>query len=237
MKHYDTGLSNKAVASVIVACLVTVGVFAAAVYLPGFPGGPTTPTTPVDSLGSRVADYINSMEANVDFCWISNCSLVNDLTTYYDGQHSGAYVDGVFINKTNGAYDINVLFSPYYENIVGTATISSGTWASFTTSFVDNGIGQMEENTSIADDDFPRVFPVDLYFYMYFNDSTFLFGGFTASDGNFFVRNGTWDGFTEWGHPDFTGWLDEGVWLAEGGHMAQPMADLYTLISSNVSYP
>jgi hypothetical protein len=234
MKNYDTGLSNKALASVVVACLVTAGVFAVAIYLPGIPGGPTTP---VDSLGARVADYINSKDANVDFYWMSNCSLIGDLTTYYDSQHSGAFVDGVYINKTDGGYDINVLFAPYEADIVGTATISGSQWASVTSSLVDDGIGQMEENVTIAGDEFPRSFPVDLFFYIYFNDSTFLYGGFTESDGNFFVRNGTWNGFTEWGHPNFTGWIDEGIWLSEAGHMAQPMVDLYTLITSNVSYP
>jgi hypothetical protein len=239
MKSFDTGVSQRVLASVTVACIITIGVFAAAVYLPGLYGGPTDPTDPGGSLGSRVASFLTTRADDVEFYWMSNCTLVNeDLTQFYDSQHSGAFVDGVYVNRSGSNHEIVVVFSPYDENTTGRGEISVSQWTSITAAIVDNGIGEMESAGSEAPENFPSAFPPTLYFSIFFNDNTCFFGGFSSTDGFMYVRNGTWSGgFYSHGHPHVTGWDPDGVWLIEDGHMSSAMFLLYSTITAAVSYP
>ena len=222
----------------MVACLITVGVFAAAIYLPWMPGDPG-PTDPSGSLGSRVASYLNSRADDVEFYWMSNCTLVNvDLTEFYDSQHSGAFVDGVYVNRSGSDHEIAVLFSPYDTAPVARGDISVSQWTSITTSIIDNGIAQMEDAGDSAPEDTPSAFPLDIYLAIYFNDNTCFIAGFSSTDGYFWMHNGTWTGgFNSHGHPETTGWDPNPIWLLEGGHMASAISELYTAITSTVSYP
>ena len=72
---------------------------------------------------------------------------------------------------------------------------------------------------------------------VFFDDNTCFFAGFSAVDGYFYVKNGTWTGqFGPMGWPITYDW-DVGYWLVEGGHLAAGMSALYTLITDSVTYP
>ncbi|MGY5852506.1 MAG: hypothetical protein RTU92_02955, partial [Candidatus Thorarchaeota archaeon] len=121
MKEYDSGFSRTILMPVTVAVILTVAIFSGAVFLTSLPTTtepptttipttttttlPTTPTTttttPVGTYGALAADYITSRQNDIDFFWACNNTFVNgDLSSFYDGQHSGAYVDSV--RMTNG---------------------------------------------------------------------------------------------------------------------------------------
>jgi hypothetical protein len=239
VKNFDTGLSRKALASVMVACLITVGVFAAAIYLPGFPGGPTGPTNPSASLGAQVAAYLISRADDVEFYWMSNCTLVNeDLTAYYNAQHAGAFVDGVYVNRSGSNHEIVVLFSPYDVAPVGRGNISVDDWTMITASIIDNGIAKMEGAGSEAPEETPSAFPLELYFSIFFNDDTCFLAGFSNTDGYMWMHNGTWSGgFESNGHPEVTSWDFNPIFLLEGGHLAAATVYLHDAVTSAVSYP
>jgi len=236
MKNYNTGLSRKVFASMIAAVVITAGVVALAVYFPGGGGG-TIPTDPT-GLGALTAEYLNSMRDNVEFYFICNSTLVNeDITSFYAQTQPGAFVDGIRMNRTPTGGDIGVLFSPYHAGIIGTGQITTTEWSSLSGLIVDDGIGQMEEPTSPpGPNDFPTSWPVDLYFAMYFNDSTCFYAGFTSTDGLLFIQNGTWTGEFIDGWP-VPGTFSEGAWLLEGGHLATAIDALYTTITTTVDYP
>jgi len=235
MRNYETGISSKVFASVLVAVVITAGVVIVAINLPGGGITPTTtptttsPTNPTYSLGARAATYLNSMRDNVVYYWMSNSTFVNlDLSTYYDGVHSGAFVDGG---------EINILFSPYGSDIVGTGTLTENEWNGMSGSIIDDGIGQMETAANPPTSDWPHTFPIDFYMYVCFNDNSFFYIGYTSSDGLVFLQNGTWSGSVhDQGGPHPITW-DVGYWLDEGGHLEVPLQNLYTTITTSVSYP
>ncbi|TFG34249.1 hypothetical protein EU527_04325 [Candidatus Thorarchaeota archaeon] len=245
MRNYETGLSNKFLASAIVAVIITAGVLIVAINLPG--GGiiPTTPTTttttptnPVNGLGARAAVYLNSMRDNVVFYWMCNSTFVNlNLSTYYNSVHPGAYVDGVYMTENETGGEINILFHPYYDNIVGKGTLTENEWNSLSGSIIDDGIGQMVEATTHPSVDWPHTWPIDFYITVYFNDNTCFYFGFTSGDGFAYMRNGTWSGTTDFhGEPAVISW-GEGFWLNEDGHLEVPLQNLYEAITNTVSYP
>ena len=234
MRNYNTGISGKVFASVIAAVVITAGVFALAVYNPDGGTGPDGPT----SLGAETAEYLNSMRDNVEFYFICNSTLVNeDITDFYAQSHSGAFVDGIRMNRTGSGGDISVLFSPYSAGIIGTGQITTTEWNSLSGLIVDDGIGQMEAPESPpGPNDFPTSFPIDLYFAMYFDDGTFFLVGYTSTDGFLFIQNGTWTGAFVNGWP-VHGSFDEGAWLLEGGHLTAAIDTLYATITTSVEYP
>jgi hypothetical protein len=241
VKNYDTGISSKVYASVLVAVVITAGVVLVGLNLPGGGIGPTGTTTtttrtgPIIGLGARAATYLNSMRDNVVYYWMSNSTFVNqNLTAYYDSQHPGAYVDAVYMTENETGGEITIVFAPYMDNIRGTGVLSETEWNSMSGSLIDDGIGQMEEAASHPTDAWPHTGLVDFYMYAYFNDFTYFYFGFTGSDGFVFLQNGTW--VENDGQPFPTGG-DEGYWLNEGGHLQAPLLSLYNTITTNVSYP
>ena len=245
MKNYDTGISSKVYASILVAIVITSGVVLIGINLPG--GGiiptttiptTTTPMNPVNGLGARAATFLNSMRDNVVAYWMSNSTFVNlDLSTYYDSVHPGAFVDGVYLSETETGGEINVLFSPYLDNIVGTGTLTENEWNGMSGSIIDDGIGQMDAAADPPSGDWPHTYPIDFYMYAFFNDSTYFYFGYTGSDGIVFMQNGTWTGsVTDEGGPRPTGG-DAGVWLDDGGHLELPLQNLFATITNAVSYP
>ncbi len=235
MRNFDTGVSGKVMASVLAAVVITAGVVALAIYFPG--GNEPTPPTPT-GLGAETAIFLNSMNEHVQFYFMLNCTFVNeDITDFYAQSEPGAYVDGVRMNRTTTGGDIQVLFSPYDAEIIGTGHISTTDWNSISGSLIDDGIGQMEAPETPPEDSFPTTWPIDFYFYVYFDDGTYFFSGFSNTDGLLFMENGTWSGeFNMFGWPINTG-ADPGVWLLEGGHLTAGINALYTAITTNVSYP
>ncbi len=245
MRNYETGLSNKFLASVIVAVIITAGVLIIAINLPGggitpttTPPTTTTPTFPVYGLGARAALYLNSMRDNVVYYWMCNSTFVNlNLSSYYDSEHSGAYVDGVYMTENVTGGEINILFHPYTENIVGKGTLTETEWNSLAGSIIDDGVGNMEEAINPPSGDWPHVWPIDFYMTVYFNDSTCFYFGLTKADGFVYIRNGTWSGISDFGgEPVVTSW-DQGYWLDENGYLRDPLQYLYNVITSTVSYP
>lgn len=244
MRNYETGISSKVFASVLVAVVITAGVVIVAINLPGggiIPTGTntTTPTNtnPTVGLGARAANYLNSMRDDVVYYWMSNSTFVNlNLSTYYDSQHSGAFVDAVFMTENETGGEITIAFSPYGDNIRGKGVLTENEWNSMSGAIIDDGIGQMKEAASHPSGDWPHTWPIDFYMYAYFNDNTFFYFGYTGSDGFVFVQNGTWTVSTFDGQP-FPTTHEEGYWLNEGGHLQVPLMSLYTTITSKVSYP
>jgi len=239
LRNYDTGVSSKVFAAVIVAVVITAGVVFVGMNLPG--GGviptTTTPTTtgPMGGLGARAADYLNSMRDNVIYYWMSNSTFVNlNLSTYYDSVHSGAFVDAVYMTENETGGEITVLFAPWGDNIRGTGALTENEWNSLSGSLIDDGVGQMEEAASHPSGDWPHTWPVDFYMYAYFNDFTFFYIGFTGSDGFVFIQNGTWA--LNDGRPSSIS-HEDGYWLLENGHLQTPLLNLYTTITTKVSYP
>jgi hypothetical protein len=235
MRKYNTGVSSKVFASMIAAIVLTAGVFAVAIY---FPGGGTGPPPRPSSLGARTAEFLNSMQDNVQFYFMYNSTFVNDdLSDFYAQTEPGAYVDGVLMNRTATGGDIGVLFSPWDANLVGTGQISTIEWNSLSGAIIDDGIGQMEAPEDPPVGDFPLNWPIDFYFNVFFDDDTCFFAGFSSTDGYLYIQNGTWSGdFSPHGWPISTGW-DDGAWLLEGDHLTDGINALYSTITSNVNYP
>ncbi len=235
MRNYNTGVSSKIAAAMIAAVILTAGVFAIAIYFPDQDNGQIPGPK---SLGAITAEFLNSKRENVQFYFMCNATFVNeDLSDFYAQSAPGAYVDGVLMNRTvTGGY-IGVLFSPWQSKIIGTGEISTTEWNSFSGTIIDDGIANMEEPVIPPTGDFPLSWPIDFYFDVYFDDGTCFFAGFSSIDGYLFIQNGTWDGeFSDFGWPIPTSW-DSGAWLLEGGHLSAGINALYTVITTNVSYP
>ncbi|MBD3407661.1 MAG: hypothetical protein GF411_16205 [Candidatus Lokiarchaeota archaeon] len=242
MKEYSDGFSRTAITLVVIAVVISSGILVVSLMQPN--GNTTTTTTTTTTAtnngagyGSAAVDYIESRRDDVVFYWSSNNTLVNeDLSSYYQATEPSAFVDGVFINQTESGADISVLFSPYHENIVGEGSIDSDTYETMNGALLDEGIGLMED-ASTHPSSFPSTWPIELYIYIFFDDNTFFYLGHTSSDGYVFIRNGTWDGFTSGGDPSITGFVGDGHWLIEGGHLQTGISSLYSVITNNVDYP
>jgi hypothetical protein len=241
LRNYETGISNRLVSAIVVAILITTGVFIVATNLPSNGGNnTTTPTTtnPVSGLGLRAATYLNSMRDDVVFYWLCNSTFVNlNVSNYYNSVHPGAYVDGIYMTENETGGEINVIFSPYYDNIVGKGTLTETEWNSLSGSLIDDGIGQMLAAANPPTGSWPHTFPIDLYMTVYFNDNTCFIVGYTSSDGLVYILNGTWSG--EYNNRIAPAWnpADSGYWLVENGYLAIPMQNLYQAITTHVSYP
>ena len=228
-------------ATIVVAVVITAGVFAASVWFPNQPTNPTTPTTPTTPTGGYgplAVEYLETRRDDVEFYFLYNCSLVNeDLSSFYDQTESGAFVDMVKMISNGSHVNIEVSFSPWSADLVGRGAITDADWALLNGALIDNGLGMMTDATEHPDD-FPHTWPVTFLANIYFDDFTFFEMGYTESDGMVFIRNGTWTGeFNEWGQPDVTGHASFGYWLNEGGHLGTPLTDLSTAITENVQYP
>jgi hypothetical protein len=231
MRNYNTGVSKKAFASVLAAIVLTAGVFAVAIYLPGIGPGPG-PNGP-SSLGALTAEFLNSMNENVQHYFIANCSFViEDITGFYQQTEPTAFVDGIRMNRTGTGGDIEVLFAPWDAHIVGTGSISTTDWNSLSGAIIDDGLGQMNESESTE----LGVFPPDLYFAIYFDDLTCFHMMFSSADGLVQIQNGTWSGTF------YNGWpvsetFGEEFFLEEDGHLTAAIDALYSTITGTVSYP
>jgi hypothetical protein len=237
----------------IIAIVVVTGVLSAAFILPNIPTETTTTTTSTNhdttstttspsngrNFGPLAADYLTTRRDDVEFYWIYNCSFVNEnLSHYYRQTESddSIFVDGVKMWRNATTAFAQILFAPWQDEIFGFGEISLADWNSLAGSIIDDGLRQMSDATSHPTD-FPSTWPVDLHFEVFFDDNTFFFIGFTKSDRKVFIRNGTWSGeFTEWGHPDVTG-FQSGYWLNEGGYFRTPTQNLFNMITTNVNYP
>ncbi len=244
MKAYDTGLRTSITAAIVVAIVVIAGLYAATVLLPNGPTittptttNPTT-TTPSGGYGVKAADYLNSRRDDIVFYWMSNSTFVNErLTNYYQDSEPDAFVDGVTMYKNSDGGNIEVLFAPYSENIVGTGSISNDKWNELSGALVNDAIALMLDTTN-PPDEFPQSWPIDWYIDIFFDDNTFFYIGYTASDQMVYLQNGTWSGeMTEWGHPDITGFAESGYWLNANNLLDIPMNLFYNAITENVDYP
>ena len=235
MRSYNNGISRRLFGAVFAAVIFAAGVFAVAIYFPSDGNGiPPNPT----NLGFEVAEYLNSKREDVQFYFMCNSTFVNEnITNFYAQTEPSAYVDAIVMNRTASGGDIQVLFSPWQADIVGTGQISTEEWNSLGGAIVDDGIGQMEAPEDPPTDSFPTSWPIDFYFYVYFDDGSYFFAGFAHSDGLLYIHNGTWSGeFGTFGWPINTGG-GPGMWLLEGGYLSVGMNALYEAITANVSYP
>ncbi|MFW9918529.1 MAG: hypothetical protein ACFFED_02950 [Candidatus Thorarchaeota archaeon] len=234
MKEYDTGLNITAISAVVVAIVVVSGLFVVTVLLP--PGTPTTtPTTtgPNGGYGIRAADYLNNRRGDVEFYWTCNCTLVNtDISSYYAETVPEAFVDGVLMNRTDSGGIINVLFSPWSERHIGIGELSVTQWENLAGTVV-NTIEDLPDYVGIPE--IESWYPT-LNLGIYFNDGTFFALQYFASDGVVSLSNGTWDGFSEWGWPNTTGYDPNDHWLQSAGLMDIPMTALYSIVTENVPY-
>ncbi|TXT55820.1 MAG: hypothetical protein BAJATHORv1_30203 [Candidatus Thorarchaeota archaeon] len=237
MKEYSSGISRTVSTLVIIAIIISSGILVIAL-MQSNGNITTTPTTPSNGdFGAMAVEYIESRRDDVIFYWTCNNTLVNeDITTYYQQTEPSAFVDGIYINQTSTGADISVLFAPYSSDLIGEGSIDQTTYESLNGDLLNNGIGKMEA-ASTHPNDFPSSWPIDLYMYIFFDDDSFFFIGYTSDDGMVFIQNGTWSGFRSNGHPDVTGYIGNGYWLVEDGHLNSGMTALYTTVTNNVDYP
>ena len=179
----------------------------------------------------RILDVLGSLAI---FFWIYNCSFVNeDLSGYYDAQHSGAFVDGVIMWKNSTEFClVEVLFAPWESDTIGTGEITNSTFNTLSGALVDDAIGNMPDATESGWGEFPIDFVIDVFF----QDGTFFCLMFWTDTGLCNIYNGTWDGFTEYGWPNITNYF-EGYYLQENGLLDAPKAQFFSAITGAVSYP
>lgn len=251
MKEYDPGMGKSTLVSFIIAIVVVTGVLSAAFVFPNLPTPTTTPTDIThdtittthppngENFGPLAADYLTSKRDDVEFYFIYNCSFVNEnISHYYQQTESDEtiFVDAVKMWRNATAGFAQVLFAPWQDENFGFGEISLTDWNALAGSLIDDGLRQMSDAVTHPSD-FPATWPVDLLFEVFFNDNTFFEIGFTKGDGKVHIRNGTWSGgFTEWGHPDVTG-FQSGYWLDEGGYFRTPTLYLFDVITTSVTYP
>ena len=245
MRKYDSSIGRTMLAPILVAVIIVAGFAVTMFWFPGGIGPTTTTTTDTTTTttnggggyGPLAADYLNSRREDVNFFWIYNCTLVNDnLSSYYDTQQPGAFVDGVFMWRNDTDFCmIEVLFHPYSADIVGRGEIIPDQWFALSGSLIDNGLGRMSDATSYPSD-FPNTWPIELYMMIFFDDDSVFHIGYTSSDGLVYIRNGTWTGEFASGVPTTSNW-QPGYWLNEDGYLATPINDFYSTITGTVDYP
>jgi hypothetical protein len=240
VREYDSGIGKTVLAPVIIAVLIVAGFGVTLFWPPGGNGTTTTTTTTTtngggDGYGPLAATFLNSKREDVVFFWMCNSSFVNDdLSSFYDQQHAGAFVDGVQMWRNDTDYcRIEVLFRSAER---GSGEVGPTTWFSLSGSLIDDGIGQMDDALSHPED-WWNTGPPDFFVEVYFEDLTMFYMGYTSSNGLVYICNGTWAGYyTPWGWPE-PGDYYEGHWLTEGGHLQTPISMFYSTITNTVSYP
>ena len=252
MKEYDPGMGKSTLVSFIVAIVVVTGVLSAAFILPNLPTESITTTTSTDHdttsttpppngtriFGPLAAEYLTNRLSDVEFYWIYNCTFVNvNVSYFYQQAVPSAFVDGIKMWSNSTSAFIQVLFSPYHDNIIGFGEISLVEWDSLAGSLINNGLQRMNDATSHPSDFWNSQGPVDFVIEVYFNDNTCFSLGFKNYYGAVYINNATWTGeFTEMGWPK-QGESYSGYWLEEGGHLRQAMIDFYDTITQSVDYP
>jgi hypothetical protein len=194
----------------------------------------TTTTTPNGGFGIRAANYLESRRGDVSFYWIYNCSFANsDLSTFYAQSEPTAFVDGVKMLQTESGANIEVLFSPYDANIIGTGDLSVAQWETLGGTLV-NTLGDLPDAEGIPEiTDWYPTFNIGIYF----DDGTFLALQYFGADQKLDLTNGTWDGFNAWGWPNDTSYDFTPHWLDTGGLLEGPISNFYTAITENAPYP
>jgi len=242
MKEYGTTMKSTVSAAVVVALLVAGGLIATSIWLPGIHTTTTTTTTttthPGSGFGPMAMEYLQSKRNDVMFYWMCNSTFVNsNLSLYYQQSNASAFVDGVYLKRGDPANEIRVLFSPFEEDITGIGSLDQNTWDLFSGLLVNDSIGKMDDASSHPES-WPNSWPIDFFIEIFFNDGTLFYLGYTKSDGLAFIQNGTWTGsYTPNGWPEVTGYASTGYWLMEGGHLHNPLVELYGIITNAVSYP
>jgi hypothetical protein len=192
----------------------------------------------VGTYGALAADYINGRQNDIVFFWTCNNTFVNgDLSSFYDGQHSGAYVDAIRMTEGTHTPSIVVLFAPWSSYTYGNGTISQIELAALRATLVDDGIRLMANAETHPEDpyeNYPPTFSIDIYF----TDNTFFDLVYSSVDNLVSIRNGTWTGnIGSNGYPQISGFSDTIYWLEEGGYLSDFISDFYEAITTNVSYP
>ena len=220
MKEYDTGMSTAMTSAIVIAIVVVSGLVVATVFYPGIIPTTTTPTTttPNGGFGIRAANYLESRRGDVSFYWIYNCSFVNnDLSNYYDQFQPGAFVDGVKMLQTTEGANIEVLFSPYNADIIGTGNLSTAQWENLGGALVNTLDDLPDTDYSDLTNWYP-TFNIGIYF----NDGTFFALQYYLAEDVLDLSNGTWDGFNEWGWPNDTSYDPTSHWLDATGLLQGP---------------
>jgi hypothetical protein len=160
-----------------------------------------------------------------------------NLTSYYQETEENAYVDGVKMWRNIAAGYVQVLFSPYYENIIGFGEITISDWDTSAGSLINDGLHQMDDASTHPTDFWNSEGPIDFIVEIYFNDNIYFSLGFKNYYGKVYIKNGTWTGkSTENGWPEI-GKSYIGYWLEEDRHLKKPMLILFDTITQSVAYP
>lgn len=251
LKEYDPGMGKSTLVSFIIAIVVVTGVLSAAFILPNIPtetvpthttNDTTTRTTPPpnggNNFGPLAAEYLINRREDVEFYWIYNCTFVNlNISHFYQQSVPSAYVDGIKMWSNATSAFIQVLFSPYHENIIGLGEISLDEWNTLAGSLINNGLQRMDDAASHPDDFFNSPGMIDFLVEVYFTDNTYFSLGFKDYYGVVYINNATWSGgFSENGWPIHEQSYS-GYWLEEGGHLRQAMIDFFNAITQSVTYP
>ena len=261
MREYDTSTGRTVFVPILIGIIITASVVSGAFFFANYnpttgttstttttTGGSTStteptstittnPTTPtVKTYGVLAAEYINSRRSDIVFFFHYNCTFVNqNLSSYYDSIHSGAYVDGLYMLNENESPFIRVLFHPYSANLKGEGNITQLQWESLSGMLVDDGIAKMPNAISHPDDPYQN-FPPRYMVVVCFLDGTSFNLFFDGVSETVFIANGTWSGFNEYGWA-ITSYSGTGQWLIEDGHLTAYLESLYDIVTESVTYP
>jgi hypothetical protein len=261
MREYDTGTGRTIFVPILIGIIITASVVSGALFFANYnpttgttsttttttggstqTTGPTStttiPTTPtVKTYGQLAAEYINSRRSDIEFFFHFNCSFVNqNLSSYYNSIHPGAYVDGLYMLNVNESPFIRVLFAPYYDNIKGEENITQLQWETLSGMLVDDGIANMPNAISHPSDPYEN-FPPEYMTVVCFVDGSAFNLFFDEASGTVYIANGTWSGFNEYGWAMTSYDYSNGQWLIEDGHLNTYLESLYDIVTENVAYP
>ncbi len=252
MREFDSSPGRTILIPVIIGIIITASVVSGAYFISTYtptnpPTGTTTSTSttteptettttttmPVGTYGELAADFINSRRDDIVFFWHYNNSFVNqNLSAYYDEQHSGAYVDGLYMLNTNLTPMVRLLFHPYHDNIRGEGEITQLEWEMLSGLLVDDGIKLMPNSESTQE-----LWPPDYMVEVCFLDGTSFHLSYFRSTGLVFIAEGTWSGFNEYGWA-MSSFDDDSIrWLDEDGHLQAYLTALFDTVTTNVDYP
>jgi hypothetical protein len=216
---------NPSTRFIVLGALLSLGLFTSAIWIPAY----------IQPLGSATAAYLDSHSGDISFIWMHNCTLVNDnLSRSFSNGQESVYVDGLYI-FLNGTSPIEkVLFAPYYENKSAQGQLITEQWNDLKRSLISEGIGRMIA-AETHPEYFPHTWPISLMIEVYFEDLTFFYMGYEATDGLAYIQYGTWTGHLLLnGWPEVSDFQSQSNWLDADHYLDYAMTRIFEITTSAV---
>ena len=198
MWKFNGNLKRNSIIAIIAGCVLTIGVvgtgttMTAVIYFLSNPGTPPPDPGPgpgdviLQTIGARIAEYIDDRAADVVFGWCYNNTFVNlNITTHFPFYVDAVMLSGALDNSTD--LNLSVIHEPMAEN----TTVSS--------SSVSSVVNQLEKAITTLNDTSPtissidHIFPPTLLWDIAFSDNTSLSIVYSKQAHVFAAINGTWE--------------------------------------------